>query len=378
MSISISKKMKIGILTFHTPINYGAVLQVYALQTYLKSKFPEAEIKVLDFKTQHHIDKYSLFVKFRRNVPLYLYHQSCVLMKFSALKKRKESFRKFVQEELNLTKRYISEDDLLTNIPQMDVYIVGSDQVFHPKSPYLRAYYLDFKKNHSVKVAYAPSFGMSEFTDEIGMKLHKHLMDFDALSCREKDGANFISRITHKSVPTVVDPTFLLTISQWSMMLVPPSHDDKYIFVYDLNGGKNLIHIANKIKQATGYKIICQTQKAHVFYNIDKQLYDTGPREFVGLIKNAEFVVTDSFHGVAFSVFLRKKFLTYIATPKASSRIHSLLSSLGLQDRIIEYGQSGEFLFQDVFDLNYIDKLQRLVDDSEKYLLDSIKLVPKR
>jgi hypothetical protein len=135
--------MKIGILTFHTPINYGAVLQVFALQTFLKTSFPSASVKVIDFKTEEHINKYKIFPKFRKNIFKFLVEFVSVLFKYNELSLRRIKFLDFVSEELTLTRRYSSVIDFLNNYPKMDFYIVGSDQVFHPLSKYKNVYYLD-------------------------------------------------------------------------------------------------------------------------------------------------------------------------------------------------------------------------------------------
>ena len=365
--------MKIGILTFHTPINYGAVLQAYALQKYLRSSYPNFDIANIDFKTDEHIKRYRIWLPLRKNIIRYLFDQTCVLLRYKALKERKDRFRKFVNEEFNLTQRVESQNKLLSQTPIKDVYIVGSDQVFHPSSPYFRAYYLDFEKNKSKKIGYAPSFGISEFTEEIKYKITPLLKDFDSLSCREEDGANFIQQITGKSTPMVVDPIFLLSEKEWSEIAIKPSINEKYIFIYDLNGGDNLVTIAKEIKRHTGLKIICQTQSASKFYRIDHQFFDSGPKEFIGLLMNAEYVVTDSFHGTAFSILFNKPQYIYIAKPKASTRIYSLMNMLGLKERIINYNCSNNFKFKDSSTLtDYTQKLNEQITNSKRYLIDSI------
>jgi len=313
-------------------------------------------------------------VRFQRNIFSYAFKQIHVLLKYVQLKSRKNRFFKFVEEELALTERYDNQEGFLKNVPEFDIYIAGSDQVFHPRSKYLKTYYLGFDKKNSIKIAYAPSFGMSAFSQEIANELKDYLADFDALSCREQDGANFIESIVNKNVPAVVDPTFLLSADEWNEMLIPPASKEKYIFIYDLNGGENLVKIANKIKKETGFKIICQTQKAHVYYNVDEIVLNTGPREFVGLIKGAQYVVTDSFHGVAFSVFLKVKFLTYIAMPNASTRVRSMLASFGLSNRIIENGQAESYVFSSIWNSDYQGLLTEKVLESERYLLQAINL----
>lgn len=366
--------MKIGILTFHTPINYGAVFQAYALQKYLKINMPEHSISIIDFQTKKHLSEYKIFSPFRRNIILYLFNQLCILYRYPAIKRRKLKFQYFLKTELDLTRKYPTQEEFLTKIQKMDVYIVGSDQVFHPKAEYLRAYYLDFKKGNSKKIAYAPSFGMSDFDEEIRRKISPMITDFDALSCRENDGANFLQEITKKNIPTVLDPVFLLNNTQWSSISIESKISAKYIFIYDLNGKEHLIKIALKIKEVTGWKIICQTQAANKFYQVDQQIFDCGPREFIGLVKNAEYIVTDSFHGTAFSILFNKPQSIYIAMPKAATRIYSLLAQLGLTSRIIENGMSDRFVYEKSDKkIDYSLKLNELISKSAQFLMEAIK-----
>jgi hypothetical protein len=372
--------MKIGIVTFHTPINYGAVLQIYALQKYIKSKYPSAEVKVINFRTKVHETEYSVFVKFRKNIFKYLYLQTWVVLKYVKLINRKNKFKYFVEQNLDLTERFETEEEFMDKLPEMDIYISGSDQVFHPSAKYIDVYYLNFKKENAIKIAYAPSFGISKFTDEVELKIKNYLLDFDALSCREKDGAQFMSKVVNRNIQSVLDPTFLLSTEQWNEIIVEPNEANKYIFIYDLNGANDLINIAIKIKKETGFKIICQTQKAHASYDIDKLLFDVGPSEFLGFIKNAEYVITDSFHGIALSVLFKIKLFAYVAKPHASGRVRSLLDAVGLNDQIVEHGKSKDFCFNAKSDSisNYDSVLDKLIEKSEVYLLDSINKTNKK
>ncbi len=364
--------MKIGILTFHTPINYGAILQAYALQKYLKSQYPDYSVENIDFKTEAHVKKYGIFISFRKNLLAYFIQQFFILLRYPSLKLRKTRFINFNNEELTLTRRYFTQDELLSDIPSMDFYIVGSDQVFHPNANYLRVYYLNFDKGKSKKIAYAPSFGISSFDDSIKKRVQPFLEDFDNLSCREIDGANFMSSFLKDSIPVVLDPIFLLTQEQWLSMASKSDSKEKYIFVYDLNGGYNLLEIAKKIKRETGLKIICQTQFSSHFYRGCKQIYDSGPREFVSLIANAEYVVTDSFHGAAFSILFDKKQFIYIARPKASGRIRSIMEIAGISDRIVEYNSFTNFNFSIESKINF-EELNRMICKSKEYLNSSLQ-----
>lgn len=176
-----------------------------------------------------------------------------------------------------------------------------------------------------------------------------------------------MSKITQSDVPVVIDPVFLLSSGEWEKIAVLPDQKG-YIFIYDLNGGQSLVDIARQIKQKTGLKIICLTLKVQRFYPVDKQIYDCGPREFIGYIRQAEYVVTDSFHGTAFSIIFKKKFYTYVALNHMSSRIYTLLESLNLKDRIIENKKVQEFCFEDQSLPDYARKLNEIISESKTFL----------
>jgi hypothetical protein len=156
------------------------------------------------------------------------------------------------------------------------------------------------------------------------------------LSCREIEGCKILSKLTGKYIPLVLDPIFLTSQDIWNKLAVAPDEKEEYIFVYCLKDTPSALKIAQKIKKTSGVKrILLLTPNDLRFYLGCKQIYSSGPQEFIGLIKNARFIVTDSFHGTAFSVLFNKEFYTFISRPNYSSRIISLLSTLSLMDRIV-------------------------------------------
>lgn len=218
----------------------------------------------------------------------------------------------------------------------MDIYISGSDQVFNTNGDYVDVFYLNFEKGKSRKIAYAASFGICEFSDEIANRILPLVQDFDALSCRENEGAILLSRISGKC-QWVVDPTLLLSADDWNTVLVQPKFKNKYILIYALADENFLIDIANKIKHIYGYKVICVRGNTRDFISVDQVIYDCGPSEFIGLIKHSEYVVTDSFHGTVFSTIFDRPFYTFISRPSVSTRIYNLLEMLDLADRIVTH-----------------------------------------
>ena len=321
---------KIGIFTY-MQTNYGAVLQAFALQHFLQIQGYDAEI--VDFTTKEHLVDHKVFKKYPTKWWKSFLLNGLSLVWYLPLRRREKRNLQFKKDYYHFTRRYSDQEELLKDPPQKDVYISGSDQVFNLNSPYYQVYYLNFDKKGAKKIAYAPSFGISAFSEKMEATIRPLLNDFDALSCRETQGAEFISRIVGQVVPTVVDPVLLLSREEWSS--VAKHNNDEYILVYDLNGGDNLICIANSIKQQMGMPVYCITGNYLKRYKVDRVILDAGPAEFVGFFENASYVVTDSFHGTSFSIIFGKPFLTYIAVKETSGRITSLLERVGLSNRII-------------------------------------------
>ena len=363
-------KKKVGILTFAYN-NYGGCLQAYALQAYLK-KFPELEVCNIDLCTRERRQKERIFRIDEPSMAVNVATLLLTLLRYSGLRRRKERMQRFKERYLTLTEPCSCHEEVGEKLPRIDVLVSGSDQVFNPIYPTRRIFYLDFPKGPIRKVAYAPSFGISEFSAQLQDEIAPWVNDFDALSCREREGAEFLEKITGRRVPVLVDPSLLLAPEEWERIAVAPRVKGGYIFVYDLNGGSELVALAREIKRCTGLPIVCQTQKVRKFYPVDRQIYDSGPCEFLGWIRHAQYVVTDSFHGTLFSALFGRKFHTYIAYPRTSARVRNLLSALGLTGRIVEHGRVPDFRYDDLplhIDLN---RLTPQIDLSKKFIREHI------
>lgn len=364
---------KIGIFTYMQN-NYGAVLQAYALQHYIRSH-SDHDVETINFTTPEHEKGNKVIQIPEGNIFYRVVFLLLQLFYYPSLKRRSDRIVDFKKQYMKFSDRHSEMAELLSNPPQKDIYISGSDQVFNPNGKYYPIYYLGFEKGVGKKIAYAPSFGISQFDNKIREKISKYLYDFDALSCREQVGAEFISSIVKETVPTVVDPTMLLSKQEWQDIAVKPQIRSKYIFIYDLNGAEKLVAIAKKIQSKTQLPIVCLTRKVQKFYRIDKQIYDAGPAEFIGWIANAEYIVTDSFHGTVFSTIFKRNFYSYIATPSTASRIQTLLSSLNLNDRLIPNNMVAQFLNQnDISPCTYTVDIDTISLESKEYIYNHIIL----
>lgn len=358
--------MNIGIFTFFQT-NYGAVLQAYALQHYLEQQ-DGVHAEIVDFTTAEHLKAHRVFQKATgRNPFKALRFYLCSLIHHKSLKKRIDRTWEFKDKFMHYTRRFSTVEDVLNNHPVEDIYLTGSDQVFNPQGLYLPVYYLDFDKGKGKKAAYAPSFGVSQYSEELTKKITPYINDFDFLSCRESSGAEYLRTITGKDVPVVVDPVLLHDANEWDNVAVSPDFEGNYIFIYDLNGGDNLVKIAKIIQGKTHLPIVCLTGNRIKKYKVDKQVFDSGPSEFVGWIKNASYVVTDSFHGTVFSVIYNKQFFSFIAYERTSYRILNILGKLGLDNRIITKKDLNSFEFNELMQTDSYS-IDSLVADSKSFL----------
>lgn len=360
---------KIGIYTFFWT-SYGAVLQAYSLSRTLKALFPEDLVMVVKYQSPTTKLNMSVFGRKATNPLTNVLWNFFASFRYRQLKHRFNLFEVFRNQHFQFTQLYDDHRLMVASPPQLDVHISGSDQVFNPRKPARDVFYLNFEKGQSRKVAYAPSFGISEFTEE-EMKYIRHcLSDFDFLSCREESGAMFMSDLLDREVSTVIDPVFLTPANEWEKIAKAPYTKERYVFIFSLMKASSLLRIARKLpKEYSDCKIIVLSPHDWRFYTRCKHIYNPGPREFVGLIRNAELVLTDSFHGTAFSILFHKKFYTYISQPKYGSRIISLLGSLALDDRVLHSSDSIPTAYHVV---DYQSKLDSMVKDSICYLKQAI------
>ncbi len=312
--------MKIAILTFAKAVNYGAILQATALSQKLKSygadvyffNYDNKKIKsansVFDFKRIFDF-KYTLAHTY--NLP-------------SAIKRHK-AFKTFRTKHLKFTNE---------NPNDFDSVITGSDQVWNYNlTDNDWFYFLNFKKSNTKKIAYGASFGISEIDCIKKQEIANFLNDFDYISVRENKAVSLIKSITKKEVSLVLDPTFLLTKREWKKFFKPSKEKEKYIFVYTVENDEKIWEFAHKLSKHTKLPIrsisYSKLYKQNAFYN-----FCAGPQEWLQHIFEAKYVITNSFHAVAFSINFQKQFF-FSAPKETSSRITDITNRYNLSHREI-------------------------------------------
>lgn len=364
-----------SILSFQFANNYGAILQIYALSETLKKL--NLEVEVIDYRPLTLSEPHNPRMNVKHNLKttgLSSTMKSLAVrtFKYKSSKKRTKNFKQFKNQFLNMTeKSYSSNEELHELENQYDYFFVGSDQVWNPY--YLEStnssYFLNFAGDHSKKISYAASIAATSLNNSNKKLFEENLENIDCLSVREQSGKELIDALTSKEVKVTLDPTLLLKKDEWYKIADSKQSYDKFILVYDLEKTTTIINLANKLSEKTGYKIISFSRGKeyinHYFSFVEKNL-----NEFLGLFKEAEFVITSSFHGTVFSVICEKNFLTVPHTTRGS-RMIDLLHSIGLNDRLI-YSEDTE-LPQEI--INYTEpnkKLDELRKDSIQFIKESL------
>lgn len=261
-----------------------------------------------------------------------------------------------------------------------DAFLCGSDQLWLPNNLGSHFYTLEFAPNNKNKIAYATSFGVSEIPQRQKRGFKKFLDRFQYLSTREIAGQKIIEELTGKKVQVVCDPTLLLGAEGWTK-LIPDKEilSEPYIFCYFLGRAEEHRKIADKFRRKTGLKMVsCPFLDHFVETDIsfgDIQMFDIDSADFINLIRHAEYVLTDSFHGSVFSILYHKKFMTFNrfndGANSRNSRIDSLCTLLGLSDR--RYMGSIDSIRKDI-DYDVVErKLYDLRTDSLAYLQNALE-----
>lgn len=336
----------IKILTFHNAENYGATLQAYALKE--KLKMLKTNPSFINYKNKDILKDYKLF---RTNSLKAIFSSIWFLSKNL---KRKNNFKKFIVKYLDGdTKAYYTKESIESDIREKDVYIAGSDQIFNPNltNGLSDIYTLNFNKEIK-SIIYGASVGNEEVLNKYYEDYTNKLKHIDMLSVREDSIAKSLEKITNKKVEKVLDPTLLLDRKAWDKLLLENNpiklNDKKYILVYTLFENSEITKIANFLSEKTGLKIV-HFRKYNVYDNEMISLYNKGPIDFINAFKNARYVVTNSFHGLVFSIIFEKNFYTVMPNERAS-RLKDLIDLVGLQERTIETAD-------EMFDINIYNNI---------------------
>lgn len=356
--------MKIGILTQHFLLNYGGIIQNFALQQVLV-KLGHAPLTFEHdtcysrtrwlLRTVKHILRMRSF----RNLPVYPIYKGRIGNK---------NFIKFVLRNI----RSVPVKDFVPSLTAqygIDAYVVGSDQVWRPAfnlGPRLGNMFLDFADDKVKKFSYAASFGCKEweYTKEQEKACSKLARRFDAISVREASAVDLCKNHFGVDASLVLDPTLLLDKEDYGKVCHDVPKKEKHIFVYSLVVSEGVLAVAEKVAEAMGLSIIVKQAGRKV------KKEDT-IEDWFAEFRDADYVVTDSFHGMVFSIIFNKPFSIVMNPSGGNDRYLSLLSQLGLMERIVSDELQPVFSAIDWSDVNH--RLTELRKASFEFLKTNLK-----
>ncbi len=330
--------MRIGILTYHRAENYGALLQAYALRTYLVGLGHNVDF--VDYWPVYHRRFFELFSwrKFResslRGKMVQLYY---TLFWHQARRRRQQNLQAFMHKELGLPleTRYHNDHDV---VEEFDVVFYGSDQIWRrqrmPSHPGFDFWYFGSDNVQARKIAYAASMGSIDVKENEKEILRRHLLKFEAISVREASLKEWLTSLGIQS-QIVCDPVFLLGKDFWLSLTDKASEQpayQHYILVYNLLGQTTTVNFAELLSKEKNLPIVEVSKKYAPFTNGRRYCRTARVEDFLSLLAHADYVVSNSFHGVALSLIFQKQFFAVGMGPRAG-RVTSLLASLRISGR---------------------------------------------
>lgn len=324
------KKKRVGIITFHFVNNFGGALQAYALRKTIDERC-DADAEIIDYRIW--------FIRLTDRIRLLPITTNLkeIISGFKTMGQRinrRTKFGVFTRHNSKITRKYSNHWQLNNNPPCDEKFVCGSDQIWNPiltfgVSP---SYYLQFEKNPENKIAYAPSFGTNEIKKRHKKTITNNLNNIKYLSVREQSGKELIKDLTGKDVPRLIDPTFLLDKEEWSSIgMNPLNSKEPYILLYIMQRDMAVYEYARRIKEEKGIKLIEISRYGYNPGFVDETLVSVGPDEFLGLFRDAAYVCTNSYHGLAYSIIFEKDFCI-IPCKRFTARINNMVDLLQIKN----------------------------------------------
>lgn len=368
---------KVGIITFHNSYNCGSMLESYAMQREIELLGYNAEI--VNFSTIKQRKMY--YHWFEPNCIKNILKNIIILPHIKKIKYNNKKYEEFKRNYFNLTDDYKTSKELCDS--QYSTVVSGSDQIWNTTiDDFDDAYFLNWAKN-ARKVAYAPSFGAKRIKDYNSdteyQKYCNYIKAYDALSIRENNGKNWLKEMIGADVPVLIDPTLLLEKKEYEKLLDKDINEKKYIFFYCPSYHRAMCEYVQKIAKKYNLKVICWSSKSFYIKRVKKYGFELAkyenPSAYLSYIKNAELVVTGSFHGTIFSTIFRKRFMTiYKDTFGSDDRTLTLVQQLGLEDRYVDCIFDDKYNYLEDVDYSQYDiRLPVLQENAKKFLCENIK-----
>lgn len=341
----MEKDKKIGILThYYRSDNYGGVLQAYALCKVLRNLGYEAEqVCIPVVCEQFDGESRQADLEHKKSAPVRVFNrlQRKLFGVDRICRERKRSVIDFSESVIPHSDRVYSNETIQEASEMYDVFITGSDQVWNTDY-YVPAFFLGFVPEGRIKFSYAASIAKKSLSSKERVFFGQALRDFSGVSVREDNAVELLKDYSPVKVESVLDPVLLLDRAEWDKIADGRFLKDKYIFCYFLGQNDVSRTIAKEYKKSTGSKIVTMPYLTKEYSKRDRLFGDikidaATPSQFIALIRDADMVITDSFHATAFSIIYHKEFIVTQRTRYNDmiSRIDSLLGLCGKQDRFI-------------------------------------------
>ena len=325
----------VAILTFHNACNYGAFLQAYALMKTLQS-FPDTDAYILDYQANAIKNAYQVREIMHQKGKA-INKAISMILRMNDIKKRNAMFRKMQDQCFRFKRRGLNRSELASVVDDYDAFIVGSDQVWNlALTSYDETFLLDFVNEPLKKYSYSASIGNEKIPDRDSEILSMHLKEFHRLSVRETGAAMALKDLLKREISVHIDPVFLFPMREWIKLARKQTErdDQNYILLFVMGISKRekyLVELAEEIAQKSGLPVVYLTDQERWFKY--RQFIHAGiitPQEFITFIMNAKLVITNSFHGTAFSILMHTDFLVDTGVAR-NVRIKNLLNLVGLE-----------------------------------------------
>ena len=364
------KKKSVGIITMHRPISFGSSLQAYALQKKIQDLGFDCEIIDYQYPNKLHKVKVNPFKVLVHRIVHYLLNLFVGLpCLFEHIR-----FTRFRNNYLKLSKYYKDSETLTKNPPEYDIYCTGSDQVWNTNfTKRDTTFVLSFVKDKK-KISYSSSFAVDYVKEESIKDFQYYLSLYTKISVRERSGISLVKDLTGRSATMVCDPTLLLSKEEWfplankANIRIQKPYLLIFMLTYSYNPYPKVNRIIDEVQQKLGiHTIILSGNKYDYLKKNTTVIKNAGPLEFLYLLKNASFVITSSFHGVAFSANFEKPFLAIVDKKNKDSRLLSFLETIDMSNRAISYDEENVHLDLSLPNISALESFRNL---SANYLND--------
>ena len=366
--------MKIGLITLHCALNYGAVLQATALYNTLEEISPNTDL--LNFRQPHIC---SIVDHTRKSELTNLRNLLRYIVKGRMIRSKKNNFDLFLSNHItNITDECNTFDELQKYCGKnpYDVIVCGSDQIWNPYITHFEsAFFLKFANADSKKISFAASIGQDKIKEDGIRFISENISEIDTISVREESAVEILRQAgVEKAVSVNLDPVFFLKSEEWEKKEIPVKLGPRfknYILVYRLTDNPLMDKVLKELTEKTGMPCVAITERLGKIPFITKKFTSVGPGEFLYLMNNADYVVTDSFHGICFSMIFRKKLIA-ISNLARNTRIVNLLSKTGMSEGLVNQNEEKAFIPEVDYEKKYAYCME-IIEEERKKNLDYLK-----